>query len=101
MSDIEINVNRLMEVHGHLERDRLRLAQLDARLSTPCMGSAALACFQERVAELQSVVDALASRLESDSKAFYELSLQFMDRDTSLAKKYASSIGSSLGGGAE
>ncbi len=97
MNNIQININRMTEVHGHIESARHSLVALTPPVIPAGSGSSALSAFAERVADLVEVVQALSGRIESDSRALYQASLGFMAADDVLAKAYQSKIGSSVG----
>ena len=97
MSDIQININRMTEVHGHMEKARHALAALAPPVIPEGSGSPALSAFAHRVTDLVEVVRTLTERIEADSRALYHVSLGFMAEDDVLARTYQSKVGSSLG----
>ncbi len=101
MADIQINIHRLAELHGNLERARAKLAAVRPHLSVDAAGSWALPEFEQRIIQLAEVVDLYAARVEEDSRTIYQVSTAFMDKDDALAKEYARTIGSGLSGEGE
>ncbi len=99
MSDIQININRMTEVHGHIERARHALVALAPPVIPEGSGSPALSAFAHQVTDLVEVVRALTVRLESDSRALFHVALGFMATDDILAKAYQDKIGPSVGAG--
>lgn len=96
MADVEININRLTEIHRSLERARINLSNCRAPNFKTKSYSPALEAFSERVKELEALVDKYCLRLEQDSKALYQAASTYMDLDSSLANTYRSMIGSSI-----
>lgn len=97
MAEIGINIHRYTELHKNIERARARLAEVQPALSADASNSLALPAFKECVQELASLIDAYAARIEADSRAIYQIGVQFMDQDDALAKTYANTLSSSLG----
>ncbi len=94
--EVQINIARLTEIHGHIESARRGLLAVSPNITQGSSISPALTAFKERVDCLSTVVDALSKRLEADSRSLLEVSAAFMDEDDSLAQAYQSQIGSSL-----
>lgn len=101
MSDIKINVNRLTEVHGQIERARAKLVAAKPFITADATGSPALAAFVQRVNELDGLVDLYAARVEADSRMIYQICTSFMDMDDALAQAYVSSVGTGFNSGGQ
>lgn len=96
MTDIQININRYTELHSGIERARSKLQAARPAVTADATGSVALTAFKQRVDDLASLVDAYAARIQADSRMIYQVGLEFMDQDDSLAQAYASKLSASV-----
>lgn len=95
---MKINFNRLKEVHGQLEKARLRLASLTPPASVDPTGSYVLPEFRKKVEELMGLIAAYNSRLEEDSRALYQTAVEYAHLDSRAAREYVEKIGAGLSG---